>query len=102
MAKLYRMHFFKVETEYQPIERKYVKKKNKTSPDLKLYVGADGTTTLLEQEISKYWEFGEGVKLCEFAGEMDDSYLKPVLSEPDFVDGQIRSKKNGEIVGYQG
>lgn len=101
MAKLFRIYFRSVEKEYNP-ERKYVKKKGKIGSDYKHFVSDDGSITVLEDEIKKYWEYGDGVSKLEFAGELDDNYLKPVISETEFVDEQIRSKKNGEIIGYQG
>lgn len=101
MAKLYRMYFKTLDKDYNP-DRRYAKKKTKTGSDLKLYVCADGSITVLEEEIRKYWDYGDGIERIEYAGEMDDSYFKPVLAEADFVDDQIKSKKNGETVGYQG
>jgi hypothetical protein len=101
MARLYRMYFRTVDKEYSP-ERKLVKKKVKSGPDPKIYLSSDESITVLEKEIAQYWDYGDGVLRLDYAGELDDSYLKPVLAEPDFVDEQIKSKKNGETVGYQG
>jgi len=103
MAKLYRLYFRSTEKDFSP-DRRYAKKKMKGStPDLKLYLSFfDGSVTVLENEIQKYWDYGDGIERLEFAGEMDDSYLKPTLAEPDFVDDQIKSRKNGETIGYQG
>lgn len=103
MAKLYRLYFRTTEKDFTP-DRRFAKKKVKgPQPDLKLYVNlVDGSATVLEDDIKKYWEYGDGIERLEFAGELDDSYLKPILSEPYFVDEQIKSKKNGETVGYQG
>lgn len=101
MARLYRMYFRTVDKEYQP-ERKVAKKKVKSGPDPKVTLSADESITVLEKEIPTYWDYGDGVLRLEYAGELDDSYLKPTLAEPDFVEDQIKSKKNGETVGYQG
>lgn len=102
MARLYRLYFRTTEKEYQPSERKVAKKKVKSGPDPKVILSVDESLTVLEKEIAHYWEYGDGVVRLEYAGELDDSYLKPTLAEPDFVDDQIKSKKNGETVGYQG
>jgi hypothetical protein len=101
MARLYRMYFRNVEKEFSP-EKKYTRKKAKTGTDTKIYLSADESITVLEKEIAQYWDCGDGPLRIEFAGELDDAYLKPILSEPDFVDDQIKSKKNGETIGYQG
>lgn len=101
MAKLYRVYFRTVDREYNP-DKKIAKKRTKVGPDLKVTLSEDGSLTVLEEEIKKYWEYGDGISKLEWAGELDDSYLKPILAEPDFVDNAIKSKKNGEILGYQG
>lgn len=102
MAKLYRMFFRTVEKEYNP-ERRFAKKKTKTGPDLKVILSpTDGSITILEDEIKKYWDYGDGVERLEYAGEINDDLLKPSIMEPDFVDEQIKSRKSGELIGYQG
>jgi len=103
MAKLFRLYFRSIDKEFSSTpERYYAKKVNKLKADDKLYLSADNSHTVLESEIKKYWDFGGGVAKVEFVGEMSDEYFTPSLSEAEFVDEQIKSKKNGEIVGYQG
>lgn len=104
MASLWRLSFRKVQEEYSHVGanagKKYIEKVNPRGPNEKHYIGQDGTMTVLEKDIKTWWDWG--VVTCTYAGEMDDSLFKPVLAEPDFVDEQIRSKKNGDLVGYQG
>lgn len=104
MAKIYRMSFANVDKEYSSGKNtNYIKLRMPSgTPDKKQLVAVDGTLTVLEHEIRTYWEFGDGCIKCELVGEMDNNYFRPTLFEPDFVDNQIKSKKNGEIIGYQG
>jgi len=99
--KLYTIYFRVTDKDYNP-ERKYATKKVKHGPDPKVYLNVDGGLTVLEDEIKKYWEYGGGVERLVFMGELPDERLNPTLAEPDFVDEQIKSKKNGETIGYQG
>lgn len=95
------MYFRVTDKDYTP-ERKYALKKTKQGPDQKLYLTSDGAYTALESEVAKYWDYGGGIDKIVYAGEIDDALFKPTLTDHDFVDEQIKSKKNGETVGYQG
>jgi hypothetical protein len=99
--KLYNMYFLNVTKDYNP-ERLLAVKKNKHGADGKLVLNNSGCYTAMEDELKKYWEYGGGVEKIVFAGEIDDALFKPTLTDHDFVDEQIKSKKNGETVGYQG
>lgn len=99
--KLYTMFFRIIDKDFNP-ERKYVLKKIKTGADLKIYLNIDGGLMVMEDEIKKYWDYGGGIERLIYAGEIDDAYIKPTLTEPEFVEEQIKSKKNGETIGYQG
>lgn len=99
--KLYTMYFRVTDKDFNP-EKRYALKKTKTGPDLKAYLTNDGGLTVMEDELKKYWDYGGGIDRIIYMGEIDDAYLKPTLTEPEFVDEQIKSKKNGETVGYQG
>lgn len=99
--KLYTMHFRTVTKDYNP-DRYSAVKKNRVGPDAKLTLGSNGTYTAMEDELKKYWDYGDGIDKIVFAGEIDDALFRPTLTDHDFVDEQIKSKKNGEIVGYQG
>ncbi len=102
--KLYTMHFRVTAKDYQPSgpDNIVAVKKNKTGPDAKLKLNSDGTYTAMEDELKKYWDYGGGIDKVVFAGEIDDALFKPTLTDHDFVDEQVKSKKNGETVGYQG
>ncbi len=99
--KLYTIYFRAPEKEYNP-ERRVAIKKIPRGADLKLHLNAEGGYTVIETDIKKYWDFAGGIEKLLFIGDLDDALLKPYLAEPDFVDNQIRSKKNGDILGYQG
>lgn len=99
--KLYTMYFRVIDKDYSP-ERKFALKKIKQGPDQKLYLNAEGGVTVLETEVAKYWDFGSGIEKIVYSGEISDDLFKPTLTDHDFVDEQIKSKKNGETVGYQG
>lgn len=95
------MYFKVYDEEYNP-KRKLVKKVMKQEADLKEYVNSDGGLLVLEEELKRYWDWGGGIDKVVSVGEMNDKYFQPTLSEPDFVDNQIKSKKNGDVLGYQG
>lgn len=99
--KLYTLQFRVVDKRYSP-ERLYAIKVNKTSSNQEVLLTPDGLLTVLEKDIAKYWEYGGGVAKVTYAGEMDDELFKPTMSEQDFVDEQIKSKKTGQVIGYQG
>jgi len=99
--KLYTMHFRTVTKEYNP-DGIVAIKKNKIGQDGRLVLNASGTYTAMEDELKKYWDYGGGIEKIVFAGEIDDAHFKPSLTDHDFVDEQIKSKKNGETVGFQG
>ena len=99
--KLFVLYFRTAEKDYNP-ERRYVTRRTKVGPDIKYYLNSDGGYLVMEDEIKKFWELGGGIDRLTYVGELDDNYFKPTLTEPDFVDEQIKSKKNGEIIGYQG
>jgi hypothetical protein len=104
--RFYLIHFRTYEEEYNHSvipKRKYIVEKSRNSAtDKKHYLNNEGGLLVMENEIQKYWKLGGGPDVIKFVGEMDDALFKPTLSEPDFVDDQIKSKKNGENVGYQG
>lgn len=99
--KIYAMYFRVIDKEFSP-EKKYAIKKNPKGQDFKAYLNSDGALSVFEDEIKKYWDYGGGVDQLKYMGEVDDTRLNATLSEPDFVDDQIKSKKNGETIGYQG
>ena len=99
--KLYTMYFRVIDKEYSP-EKKFAIKKIKHGSDLKIYLTPEGGYTVIEAEVAKYWDYGGGIERVVYAGELNDELFKPTLTDHDFVDEQIKSKKNGETVGYQG
>jgi hypothetical protein len=99
--KLYTMYFRVTDKEYSP-EKKFALKKVKHGADLKAYLNADGGFMVMETEVAKYWDYGGGIEKIVYTGDISDDLFKPTLTDHDFVDEQIKSKKNGETVGYQG
>lgn len=97
--KLYTIQFRVIEKKYNP-ERVVAIKKIKGN-ELEIIIPPGGLT-VLESELKKYWDYGGGPQTISFAGEIDDSYFHPVLSESEFIENEIKSKKSGEVIGYQG
>lgn len=98
--KLYRVWWRLPEEDYQA-KRWYIKKVMTKGVDPRLYLSSDKTRTLLEEELKTYWDFGGGVEKLEYAGELDESYFRPRISEPDFVDMKIKSKVDDNLLGFQ-
>lgn len=99
--KLYSMYFRTPVKEYNP-DRLVAIKRIPRGVDPRVNLSAEGYLTVMEPDIKKYWEYGGGVEKLIYVGDVDDALLNPVLAEPDFVDEQIKSKKNGALIGYQG
>lgn len=97
--RIYTIFFHRYEKDYNP-ERSYVYKKGKKD---KFFTDKERGLLVTEADLTSYLDFAEdGIDKIVFVGELDDKLFAPLLAEPDFVDNQIRSKKNGEILGYQG
>ncbi len=96
--KLFQLFFRTTDKEFSP-DRYYIKLKKNSD---KVYLDKEKGLLVIESDIKKWWEEGGGILSVEYAGELDDKLFQPVLAEPDFIDSQIRSKHNAEILGYQG
>lgn len=107
--RVWQITFFRVKKDG---DKAFVFHKNDTLKTNKLVVGQDRTVILLETQLSKYWEYGaddytpssfiSGYESMKYMGEMDDKMFSPVMSEAEFINNKIKSKKSGEVVGFQG
>lgn len=101
--KFYTLYFRSVDKEHHPIERYYAKRPaTKIGTEQKIYLNPDCGLLVSEKDIKNYWDVGGGVVKLMLTAELDDALFAPTLSEPDFVDEQIKSRKNGDVLGYQG
>lgn len=95
--KIFRLYFRTPKKRYNDGDRIYIEHMGK-----EIFLMPEGYLTVVENDVRLLWNAGGGIIKLEFLGEMPDSLFNPVLSEPDFIDEKIRSKKGGEVIGFQG
>lgn len=102
---IYKITFVNVEEVGYNADKKFFVSSKRSKED-KLYLPPDTKALFIPikepSELASYWQYGGGVDSCIRVGEMNDSFFSPVLSEADFVETEIKSRKNGTLLGRQG
>ena len=102
---IYKITFLSVEEEGYQATKKITAKSSANIHD-KLMLSVDDKSYITHgksfSDLEKYSVYGGGIKTVELIGSIPDALFSPTISEPDFVNNQIISKKNGYMIGNQG
>lgn len=102
---IYKISFIHVEdTGFGDTKKTWVT--NKDNKEDKIYISNEFKALFVPatdvSDLGKYQVYGRGIEGISRVAELADGYFSPVIPEADFVENEIRSKKNGTILGHQG